>query len=93
MAKAAGIILNWQDFSDISDITPLLGRIYPNGNADVNHFHAAGGLGFVIGELLEAGLLHRDVKTVAGGGLAAYTTEPRLDDHGAVIWKPLLISD
>ena len=85
MARAAGIILEQQDFADISAITPLLARIYPNGLADVNHFHAAGGLGYVIGELLSAGLLHADTKTIAGGGLARYTEEPMLDD-GRVNW-------
>ncbi|MFT6677050.1 MAG: phosphogluconate dehydratase [Sulfitobacter sp.] len=80
MAKAGGICLDWQDFSDLSDITPLLARVYPNGLADVNHFHAAGGLGFMIGELLNAGLLHPDTNTVAGQGLERYTQEPKLQD-------------
>ena len=84
MAKAAGIQLTWDDFSDLSDIIPLLCRVYPNGLADVNHFQAAGGLAFVIRQLLDAGLLHDDVKTVQGG-LANYTREPRLD-NGDVIW-------
>jgi phosphogluconate dehydratase len=79
MARAGGIILDWQDFSDISDTVPLLARVYPNGLADVNHFHAAGGLGFMIGELLGAGLLHPDTKTVAGTGLAHYTQEPVME--------------
>ncbi|WP_417733579.1 phosphogluconate dehydratase [Roseovarius sp.] len=78
MARAGGIVLDWQDFSDLSGVTPLMARIYPNGLADVNHFHAAGGLGYMIGELLAAGLLHPDTKTVAGGGLGLYTQEPRL---------------
>ncbi|SFN43755.1 6-phosphogluconate dehydratase [Roseovarius lutimaris] len=78
MARAGGIILDWQDFSDLSEITPLLAKVYPNGLADVNHFHAAGGLGYMIGELLDSGLLHPDTKTVAGGGLETYTREPRL---------------
>lgn len=86
MARAGGIILDWQDFSDISDVTPLLARIYPNGLADVNHFHAAGGLGFMIHELLGAGLLHEDTQTVAGGGLALYTKEPKLKG-GEVVWE------
>ena len=81
MAKAGGIILDWQDFSDISEVTPLLARIYPNGLADVNHFHAAGGLGYLIGELLDAGLLHPDTLTVAGRGLAAYRQEAHVKDH------------
>ncbi|MEM1073591.1 MAG: phosphogluconate dehydratase [Pseudomonadota bacterium] len=87
MARAGGIVLDWQDFSDISDVTPLLARVYPNGLADVNHFHAAGGLGYMIHELLGDGLLHPDTKTVAGGGLDLYTQEPKLKD-GAVVWEP-----
>ncbi len=86
MARAGGIILDWQDFSDLSDIVPLLARIYPNGLADVNHFHAAGGLGCVIAALLEAGLLHPDTRTVAGTGLAHYTQEPKLKD-GTLSWE------
>ncbi|RYH03342.1 phosphogluconate dehydratase [Salipiger sp. IMCC34102] len=79
MARAAGIVLDLQDFSDISDVTPLMAKVYPNGLADVNHFHAAGGLNYMIGELLNAGLLHDDVRTVAGDGLELYTQEPKLD--------------
>jgi phosphogluconate dehydratase len=79
MARAAGVILDPADFADISAATPLMARVYPNGLADVNHFHAAGGLGYMIGELLEAGLLHPDTHTVAGTGLAHYTREPRLE--------------
>ncbi len=86
MARAGGIVLDWQDFSDISDIVPLLARVYPNGLADVNHFHAAGGLGFMIGELLGAGLLHPDTKTVAGDGLHHYTREPFME-NGALAWR------
>ncbi|WP_299678373.1 phosphogluconate dehydratase [uncultured Roseobacter sp.] len=86
MARAGGILLDWQDFSDLSEVTPLLARVYPNGLADVNHFHAAGGLGYMIRELLGAGLLHADTKTVAGGGLEAYTREPKLRD-GALVWE------
>lgn len=82
MARAGGIILDWQDFADLSEVVPLLARVYPNGLADVNHFHAAGGLGFMIGELLEAGFLHGDTKTVAGEGLASYTQEPLLSEEG-----------
>jgi len=85
IAKAAGIQLTWDDFSDLSDVVPLLARVYPNGLADVNHFHAAGGMGFLIRELLANGYLHGDVKTVWGHGLAAYTSEPRLED-GALVW-------
>jgi phosphogluconate dehydratase len=86
MARAGGILLDWQDFSDISDVTPLLARVYPNGLADVNAFHAAGGLGCLIGTLLEAGLLHDDTKTVAGQGLAHYTEEPKLKGD-ALVWQ------
>ncbi len=86
MARAGGIVLDWQDFSDLSEITPLLARVYPNGLADVNHFHAAGGLGFLIATLLEAGLLHPDTNTVAGQGLARYTQEPKLQ-AGKLVWQ------
>ena len=85
IAQAAGITLTWDDISDLSAIVPLLARIYPNGSADVNHFHAAGGLGFTIGTLLDAGLLHEDVQTVVGQGLRRYTREPKLDGDG-VMW-------
>jgi phosphogluconate dehydratase len=87
MAAAAGIIVNWDDFSDLSDIVPLLARIYPNGPADVNHFHAAGGMGFLIRELLSVGLLHADTTTVAGRGLEAYTEEPWMSPDG-IAWRP-----
>ena len=86
MARAAGIIINWQDFEDISEATPLLARVYPNGPADVNHFHAAGGIAFLIDQLLEGGLLHDDVLTVMGKGLSNYTQEPFLDGDLAV-WQ------
>ena len=79
MAAAAGIKLTWQDISDLSDATPLLARVYPNGLADVNHFHAAGGMGYLIRELTDGGLLHRDVRTVYGHGLDPYMVEVRLD--------------
>ena len=85
MARAAGIILDLEDFSDISEVVPLMAKVYPNGLADVNHFHAAGGLGYMIGQLLDAGLLHPDAKTVAGDGLALYRQEPRLID-GKLEW-------
>ena len=78
MARAAGVILDIQDFADSSEVTPLMAKVYPNGLADVNHFHAAGGLGYMIGELLNAGLLHPDTRTVAGEGLELYTQEPKL---------------
>ncbi|MGR3762150.1 phosphogluconate dehydratase [Roseobacteraceae bacterium NS-SX3] len=82
MARAGGILLDWQDFADLSEAVPLLARVYPNGLADVNHFHAAGGLGFMIGELLNAGFLHPDTKTVAGEGLENYVMEPFLSEDG-----------
>ncbi len=87
MARAAGIALDLADFHDISAAVPLMARVYPNGLADVNHFHAAGGLGFLIGQLLDAGLLHPDVRTVAGDGLDRYTAEPRLEGD-ALTWVP-----
>jgi phosphogluconate dehydratase len=88
IAKAAGIVIDWDDFDALSNVIPLLSRIYPNGNADVNHFHAAGGTGFVIRELLDAGLLHEDVLTVVGHSLRAHCTEPLLID--AVLgWHPV----
>jgi phosphogluconate dehydratase len=84
IARAAGITLSWNDISDLSAVVPLLARVYPNGRADVNHFHAAGGMAFVINSLLDAGLMHDDVRTVAGEGLRRYTSEPRLDGDGLV---------
>ena len=78
MAAAAGLQVTWDDMSDLSDATPLLARVYPNGVADVNHFHAAGGMGFLIKELLNDGYLHEDVKTVWGTGLSGYTVEAKL---------------
>ena len=86
MARAAGILLQPQDFDAISGIVPLMAKVYPNGLADVNHFHAAGGLAYLIRELLSAGLLHDDVRTVAGDGLARYTEEPVLTD-GKLGWR------
>ena len=86
MAQAGGIILDWKDFSDISAVVPLVARVYPNGLADVNHFHAAGGLGYCIGTLLDDGLLHPDTLTVAGQGLHNYTKEPKLKD-GKLVWE------
>ena len=88
MANAAGIILTWDDLSQLAEITPLLARVYPNGKADVNHFHAAGGMAFLIRELLGGGLLHPDVATIAGD-LRAYASEPFLDDHGGVVWRDI----
>jgi phosphogluconate dehydratase len=86
IAKAAGIIINWDDFSDLSDIIPLLTRVYPNGAADVNHFHAAGGMGFLIYTLLENGLLHNDVNTILGFGLDKYTKEPKIKEN-KLVWE------
>jgi phosphogluconate dehydratase len=87
MAAAGGIRLNWDDFSDLAEITPLLTRVYPNGKADVNHFHAAGGMPFLIRELLDAGLLHEDVRTVWGEGLRGYCAEPGLAEDGELVWR------
>ncbi|TAN04755.1 MAG: phosphogluconate dehydratase, partial [Rhizobiaceae bacterium] len=89
MAAAAGIRLTWQDISDLSEIVPLLARVYPNGMADVNHFHAAGGMGFLIRELLDAGLLHDDVGTVWGDGLRSYAVETVLAEDGAIVREPV----
>ncbi|KAB2877828.1 MAG: phosphogluconate dehydratase, partial [Albidovulum sp.] len=86
MARAAGILLEPQDFDAVSGLVPLMARVYPNGLADVNHFHAAGGLAFLIGELLDAGLLHEDVRTVAGDGLRRYAEEPVLAE-GRLAWR------
>ncbi|GAA4345610.1 phosphogluconate dehydratase [Variovorax defluvii] len=88
IARAAGIVIDWDDFRDLSDVVPLLARVYPNGRADVNQFHAAGGMGYVIGELLDPGLLHGDTLTVAGeGGLARYRQQPCLDEAGRLAWR------
>ncbi len=87
MARAAGVQLALEDFDDLSAVTPLLAKVYPNGLADVNHFHAAGGLGYTIAQLLEAGLLHDDTTTVAGKGLNHYTQEPQLAAAG-LTWVP-----
>jgi phosphogluconate dehydratase len=86
IARAAGISIDWQDLDELSAAVPLIARVYPNGSGDVNHFHAAGGMGFVIRELLDAGLLHRDIMTVAGNDLTAYGQEPVL--HGdQLAWR------
>ncbi|KIF80940.1 phosphogluconate dehydratase [Noviherbaspirillum autotrophicum] len=87
VAKAAGIVIDWNDFDKLSSVVPLLTRIYPNGEADVNYFQAAGGPPFVIRELLDAGLLHDDVTTVMGQGLRAHCVEPFLEDE-ALVWRP-----
>jgi phosphogluconate dehydratase len=86
IARAAGIIINWDDFSDLSSVIPLLARVYPNGAADVNHFHAAGGVGFVMRSLLENGLLHDDVNTILGQGLLNFTKEPCIE-NGKFAWR------
>ena len=88
VAAAAGLTLTWDDFADLSAVVPLLARVYPNGPADINHFHAAGGVPFVIGELLDNGLMHPGVETVAGYGLGRYRDEPFLDDAGELAWRP-----
>jgi phosphogluconate dehydratase len=88
IAKAAGIIITWDDFSALSAIVPLITKIYPNGQADINHFQAAGGMGYLIHELLQSGLVHNDVLGVADGkGLEAYLVEPSLDDNAELTWK------
>jgi len=86
MARAAGVLLTWEDFHDLSEVTPLIARVYPNGAEDVNAFHAAGGMAFVVRQLLDAGLVHDDVTTAAGHGLRLYQREPFLDD-GALVWR------
>ena len=88
MARAAGILIDWDDFAELSGVVPLLARVYPNGSADVNHFHAAGGMGFLMRELLSHGLLHGDVFTVMGAGLSAYTQEPWLNGD-TLAWREL----
>ncbi|STX51230.1 phosphogluconate dehydratase [Legionella busanensis] len=85
IARAAGFIINWDDFAELSKATPLVAKIYPNGSADINHFHRAGGMAYLINTLLEAGLLHEDVQTVAGPGLQHYTKQPVLHD-GILQW-------
>ncbi|MGO4910591.1 phosphogluconate dehydratase [Pseudorhodobacter sp. W20_MBD10_FR17] len=86
MARAAGVMLDIEDFGEISDAVPLMAKVYPNGLADVNHFHAAGGLGFMIGQLLDAGLLHPDTKTILGEGLDTYRQEPKLQGD-TLVWE------
>ena len=86
IAKAAGIVIDWDDFSALSAVVPLITRIYPNGTADVNHFHAAGGVGFVLRELIDAGFMHDDVMTVLGHGLRAHCQEPVLQDN-QLVWR------
>ena len=86
MAAAAGIALTWEDLAELSKAVPLMARVYPNGKADVNHFNAAGGMGFLIRELLSAGLLHEDVQTIMGTGLSGYTKEARLGRDGELVY-------
>ena len=87
MARACGVLLKWEDFAELSDCVPLLCRLYPNGSADVNHFHAAGGMAFFVRELVDAGLLLEEVQTIAGEGLRAYTQEAVLAENGTAIWR------
>lgn len=87
MAQAAGIQLTWHDLAELSAVVPLLTRIYPNGKADVNHFHAAGGMGFLMRELVQAGFLHEDVTTIMGTGLSGYYREPVLNAQGELTWR------
>ena len=91
IARAAGISVDWTDFAELSDVIPLLARVYPNGSGDVNAFHAAGGMAFVIRELLDAGLLHRDIMTVARRDLTDYGMEPVLEDD-ALTWRDVAAS-
>ena len=91
VASAAGIVIDWDDFSALSDVVPTLSHVYPNGTADVNQFQAAGGPGFIIRELLDAGFMHADVLTVRPGGLREYTGEPELVD-GTLAWNTVLES-
>ncbi|MEW5684954.1 MAG: phosphogluconate dehydratase [Pseudomonadota bacterium] len=86
MARAAGILVTWEDFNDLSHVTPLIARVYPNGTEDVNAFHAAGGMAYVTRQLLDFGLAHEDVRTVAGEGLRRYQQEPFLDG-GQLVWR------
>jgi phosphogluconate dehydratase len=89
VARAAGIVIDWDDFSALSDVVPLLTRVYPNGSADVNQFQAAGGPGYVIRELLDGGFMHADVLTNRPGGLREYCNLPQLGDSGALEWVPI----
>ena len=86
IARAAGIVIDWEDLDQLSAVVPLIARVYPNGSGDVNHFHAAGGIGYVIRELIDAGLLHRDIMTVAGQDLADYGREPMLEED-TLVWR------
>lgn len=86
MAAAAGIKITWEDMDEVSRLTPLLARVYPNGQADVNHFEAAGGLAFIVNQLRGEGLLNESVKTVMGEGLDSYTRKPKLDEESTLVW-------
>jgi phosphogluconate dehydratase len=86
IAAAAGVIIDWDDFAELSAEVPLMARVYPNGMADVNHFHAAGGLGYLIGQLLDAGILHEDVQTILGSGLRNFFQEPAIE-NGSLAWN------
>ena len=86
IAAAAGIVIDWDDFGELSHAVPLMARVYPNGLADVNHFHAAGGLGYMISRLLDAGLLHEDVQTILGPGLSKFCVEPAIEE-GKLAWR------
>ena len=86
IARAAGIVIDWEDLDRLSSAVPLMARVYPNGSGDVNHFHAAGGMGYVIRELLGGGLLHQDIMTVSGGDLGEYAREPALEGE-TLVWK------
>ncbi|MEY3916113.1 MAG: hypothetical protein RLZZ103_1612, partial [Pseudomonadota bacterium] len=86
IARAAGIVIDWEDLDQLSAVVPLIARVYPNGSGDVNHFHAAGGIGYVVRELIDVGLLHRDIMTVAGQDLADYGREPMLEED-KLVWR------
>src|SRR5690606_12898738 len=86
VARAAGLVIDWNDLDELSKATPLLARVYPNGSADVNHFEAAGGMGFVLSQLLDAGLLHQDILCVHGGDMRRQAQQPYLDDL-ALRWR------
>ncbi len=92
MAKAAGIVLTWDDFDELSKVIPLLCKMYPNGSADVNHFRDAGGMSVVISQLIDAGLVHKDVETVVGFGLENFVVEPKLDKDEVVFEKGAKVS-
>ena len=90
IAKAAGIIIDWEDMSELSSFIPLITRMYPNGSADVNHFHAAGGMCYVIKTLLDRGLLHEDVMTIMGKGLRKFTKESKLEKEKLILKMELM---